>query len=63
MASTVTVCIALFEAIYELQRNRYSVSHMLCCLAEMINVWTVPASEELSTFVTHLLYGRSLHAL
>ena len=62
MASTVTVCIALFEAIYELQRNRYSVSHMLC-LAEMINVWTVPASEELSTFVTHLLYGRSLHAL
>ena len=65
----VTVCIASFEVIGELQRERW-ISHVL--KLEWTNAWTIPASEEPSTFVapssssTHsvvsgrqLLYERS----
>ena len=73
IASTVTVCIASFEAIGELQRKTL---HQSRAAVFSWNACTIPASEELSTFVApsssstrsvvsdrHLLDGISRHTL
>ena len=54
IALTVIVCIVSFEAIGELQKERLHHSRAPAFKLEWTNTWTIPASEELSTFVAHL---------